>query len=401
MKVFIVGGGATGWVIAHFLSQAKEIEAISCGDINVKKAKRFLPANPKITLQTLDAAQKDKVANAIKGYDLLINASLPKLNKILLEACLEAGVNYQDLASEWNETKIEQLDYDGKFKEKNLTGLINASASPGVTNLAAKILAAKLDRVDAVRVRLLENVSSDIPFTAWSKETTFDEATYQPYVWDRGKFVKKDNFADEELFNFPEPFTNRKCYLIAQEEVGTLPLYIKTRYTDLKAAGSEIEFVHTLYKLGLLKKHLVRIGNALVSPYEFMVKAWPDVPTPEEMKKIAASGKLRDAHFWATVLVSGSVNVEKREAEKPERKKKEFRADILFPAQSEVSKLLPGANYISYAAGLTAAAFARDIPAMAQKGIYPPEAIDTEECSALAEKFKKAGVKIEIAEVEK
>lgn len=399
MKVFIVGGGATGSVIAHFLSQEKNIESVAVGDINVKKARKFLPIDSKITLHTLDASHQDKVVAAIKSFDLVINASLPKFNKTILEACLEAGINYQDLASEWNETKIEQLDYNVKFKEKNVVGLINSSASPGVTNLAAKILAVKLDRVDAIKVRLLENVSSDVPFTAWSKETTFDEATYQPYVWDRGKFVKKDNFAEEEFFNFPEPFTNRKCYLIAQEEVGTLPLYIKTRYADLKAAGSEIEFVYTLYKLGLLKKKLVRIGNALISPYEFMVKTWPDVPTPEIMKKIAASGKLRDAHFWAAVVVSGAVNVEKRGTEKPERKKKEWRIDIAFPAQSEVNKLLPGANYISYAAGLTAAIFALAIPTLKEKGVYPPEAIDFDTCEGLMEKLKKAGIKIEIVDL--
>lgn len=398
MKVFIVGCGATGSVLAHFLSQEKNVESVVCGDINLKKARRFLPFHPKITLHTLDASQKDKVAAAAKGFDLLINASLPKFNKILMEACLEAGVNYQDLASEWNETKIEQLEYNDKFKEKNLVALINASASPGVTDLAAKILTGKLDRVDAIRVRLLENVSSDVPFTAWSKETTLDEATYQPFVWDRGKFVKKENFADEEYFNFPEPFTNRRCYLVAQEETGLMPLYIKTKYADLKIAGSEIEFVHTLYRLGLLKKKLVRIGNALISPYDFMVKVWPDVPTPQAMKKIAASGKLRDAHFWAAVVVSGSTTVEKRGEEKPERKKKELRADIRFPSQTEVNKLYPGANYVSYAAGLTASVFALSTSSLKDKGVYPPEALDAETCAHLTDKFKKSGIAIEINE---
>lgn len=388
MRVFIVGAGATGSVIAHFLSQSKEVENIACGDINPKKARRFLPIQDKITLQTLDASQKNKVASAIKGFDLLINASLPAFNNVLMEACLEAGVNYQDLASDWTETKIEQLEYDQKFKDKNLTGLITASASPGVTNLMAKILTSKLDRADSIKIRLLETVSSDVPFTAWSKETTFDEATYQPYVWERGRFIKKDNFAEEELFNFPEPFTNRRCYIIAQEEIGTLPLFIKVRRIDLKGAGSEIEFIHTLFKLGLLKKQLVRIGNALVSPYEFMIKAWPDVLPPVEVKKIVASGKLHDAHFMAAVVVLGQL----------EKKKKELRADIIFPSQSEINKLLSGTNYISYAAGLAAYIFSLAIPSLEQKGVYPPEAIDAAVAESLMEKLQKAGIKIEVLE---
>ncbi len=389
MRIYIIGAGATGSVAAHFLSQIKEVEAIVCGDINLKKARQFLPIHGKINLQTLDASQKNKIVNAIKGFDLVINASAPSLNLTIMEACLEAGINYQDLASDWRvETKVEQLEYHEKFKEKGLIGLINASASPGVTNLMAKILSAKFDRVDSIKIRLLETVSSDVPFTAWSKEAAFDEATYLPYIWERGHFVRKENFAEEELFNFPEPFTNRRSFIVAQEEVVTIPLYIKAKRVDLKAAGSEIEFLYTLFKLGLLQRRLVRIGNALISPYEFMIKAWPDVVPPAEVKKIAASNKLRDAHFWTAVIASGSL----------EKKKKEWRADILFPNQSEINKLLPGTNYISYAAGLSASIFAMTISSLQQKGVYPPEAIDTDTANDLMEKLKKAGIKIETTE---
>lgn len=389
-KILIIGGGATGSVMAHMLAESKEVEAILVGDINTRKAKRFLPNHPKITFTALDAVNKEKIISSAKGFDLLINSALPQFNKNLLEAAWEAGINYHDLASCWDNTKIEQLDFHEKFKAKNLVGLINASASPGVTNLVAKFLATKLDKVDSVKIRLLENVSSDIPFTAWSKETTFDEATYQPYIWMRDRFVKKDNFSEEELFSFREPFTNRKCYLVAQEEIGTLPKYIKTKYVDLKIGGSEIEFVYTLYKLGLLKNKLVRIGNALVSPYDFMIKVWPDVPTPQEMKKIVAGGKLREANFWASVVMAGAED----------KKKKVMRADIFFPSQSEVNKLLPGANYISYAAGSAAAVFALSAPSLKNKGVYPPEALEQDEVETLVERLQKTGVKIEVSGVD-
>jgi len=390
MKVLIIGGGATGSVIAHFLSEAKEVDAILVGDINTRKAKRFLAerSSPKIILQQVDATQKDKIAFLAKGFDLLINASLSQFNKILLDAALEAGINYQDLASKWDNAKVEQLDFHEKFKAKNLVGLINSSASPGMTNLVAKLLSLKFDRVDSIKVRLLENVSSDIPFTAWSKEIAFDEVTQTPYVWDKNHFVAKDNFGEEELFSFPEPFTNRKCYLVSQEEVGTLPLYIKTKYVDLKIGGTEIEFVYTLFKLGLLRKQLERIGNALISPYELVTKVWPDVPSPQEMKKLSASPKFRDAHFWAGVIVAGISD----------KKKKVLRADILFPSQAEANKLLPGSNYISYAAGASAAIFALETAKLKEKGVYSPEALDKEAAEAIAERLKKFGVKLEISE---
>lgn len=398
MKILIIGGGATGSVIAHFLSEAKEVDAILVGDINPRKAKRFLPNHAKISLQQVDAAQKDKIALLAKGFDLLINASLSGFNKVLMEAALEAGINYQDLASKWDNAKVEQLDFHEKFKAKNLVGLINASASPGMTNLVAKLLSLKLDRADSIKIRLLENVSSDIPFTAWSKEVAFDEVTQKPYAWDKNRFIEKDNFGEEELFSFPEPFTNRKCYLVSQEEVGTLPLYIKTKYVDLKIGGTEIEFVYTLFKLGLLRKKLVRIGNALVSPYELITKIWPDVPSPQEMKKLSASPKFRDAHFWAGVIVTG-IEKNQPKAGQPRAGKKILRGDILFPSQAEANKLLAGSNYISYAAGVSATIFALETPKLKEKGVYPPEALEKETAEAIAERLKKFGVKIEISEV--
>lgn len=388
MKVFILGAGATGSIIAKLLAENSAVEQVLVGDINAKKARKFLLLHPKITFKTLDASKKEDVAAALKDFNLLINAALPDFNKVLMEAAWEAGVNYQDLATYWDDNKVEQLTFYDKFKEKGLVGLINASASPGVTNLMAAELAEKLKRIDYVKIRLLENVSSDTPFTAWSKETAFDEFTWKPVVWEYDHLEKRNNFGGEEIFNFPEPFMNERCYLISQEEVGTIPLYIKTKYVDIKAGGSEIAFARMLYKLGLLRNRPIKVGEIFVSPYEFMIKVWPDVLSLKAMKQLVESGSLHNAYFWAAVEEAGIS----------ERKKKVLKTFIMFPPQTEVNKFYPGANYISYAAGLTAAIFALHIPKIRQHGVFPPEALDPEVRASLISEFKKNNIKIEFAE---
>ncbi|MDO8521407.1 MAG: saccharopine dehydrogenase NADP-binding domain-containing protein [bacterium] len=406
MKVFIVGSGATGSVTAKVLAGFPDIEQVIIGDINEKNAKKFLVPDPKIEFKILDATKKDEVVKQMEGSTILINAAAPNLNKLLMEIALEVGANYLDMASSGDGVSIETtqpFSYDEQFKEKGLVALLNASASPGVTNLMAGELASGLKQIEYIKIRILEDVRADVPLTAWSKEVAFDEFTTLPYVWDGEKFATKDNFDDEEVFDFPAPFINTTCYMIAQEDIGTLSRFIKTKYADFKAGGSEIEFARTLFQLGLMKKRPIKVAEQMVSPYQFLVKVWPEVPGIEETKKLVESDKLRNAHFWASVEVSGTEAVRMENLTSKEatthHKKKTLRAYILFPNQSEINKIYPGANYVSYAAGLSAAIFAETIPSLAKKGVYPPEAMELKDCDAIIGKLRKNGIKIEIGDV--
>ena len=389
MKVLVIGAGAVGSIIAKFLAQDKDIEGVICGDISLKQARRFMVPDPKVVLKILDASQKDAVLAAAKGCGMLVSASLPKFNKHLMQIALDGNMHYVDMASHTLPNgKIEQCDLDGKFKEKNLIGFINVGASPGVTNLMAKELTAKLKRVDYVKIRLLEDVSSDVPFTAWSKVVFFEEFATPPLVWEGDKFTKFKSFAGEEIYDFPVPFMNEKCFLVLQEEVETIPLYIKTKYVDLKIGGSEARTANMFYKLGFMKTKPMKVGSVEVPPYEFSVRVWPDVLGLNSMKKLAASGKLRNAHFWAVVEVAGLRDARKRV----------YKAIIKFPSQTEVNKLYPGANFISYSAGFTAALFALQIPKIERKGVFPPEALDDKTRDELIAKLGQSGIKIEIVE---
>ena len=244
MKILIIGSGAVGSIAAKFLAESTEVEQIILGDIDLQKAKKFIIPSPKIVFKTLDARDVNMVAEAAKGTDLIINSSLSVFNTNLLKAALLAKVNYQDFSSD--EWQIEQLKFDGDFKKLGLKALINASAAPGVTNLITAELAAGLKRIEYIKIRLLEDVSSDVPFTAWAKSIFFDQIWTKPQTWEFDKAVTKNNFSEEEKYNFPEPHLNQKCWLLAQEEIGTIPRYIKTKHADLKAGGSEIELARTL-----------------------------------------------------------------------------------------------------------------------------------------------------------
>lgn len=391
MNILVLGGGATGSVAACALAESKKIKKVILGDISDKSAKKFLIPHPKVDFQIIDATKREDVLRALEGCAVLVNAASPVFNTMLLETALQAGVHYQDFASDWEDARVEQFGYDDQFKERGLVGLINASATPGVSNLLAGELAAKFSEIDYIKIRLLEDVSADVPLTAWSKEVAFDEFISPPFLWNGKQFEKTDNFAEEEIFDFPEPFMDQKCYMVAQEDIGTIPRYIKAKRIDIKAGGSEIDFARSFYLLGLTSKTPIQIGGDKISPYDFMLKIWPNVPSLAEMRDLVERKKVHNAHFWAAVDVSGIAA--------SDGKKTTLRADILFPNQAEINKIYPGANYVSYAAGLCAAIFAENIPTLSRKGVYSPEAIGPAERVSLIKQLKKKGVKIEIKEI--
>lgn len=403
MNILILGGGATGSIVAKVLADRKNVGKIIIGDINKKNVDKFLVPHPKIEFKLTDATNEASVLEAAGDAALIINAASPDFNETIMKIALKGGKHYQDFASVWDSAVIEQFKYDEEFAARGLTGLINASATPGVSNLIVGEIASGLTNIEYIKIRLLEDVSADMPFTAWSKEVAFDEFNSPPYIWNGKEFEKMDNFSEEECFDFPEPFLDQKCYLVAQEDIGTLPRYFKAKRIDIKIGGSEAEFVRTLYQLGLLKNRPIKVGDAMVSPYQFMVKVWPDVPSTEEMKEIIESGKIHNARFWAAIEVAGTekIKIENMATKETETqtKKKVYRADILFPDQTEVNKVYPGGNYVSYAAGLTAAIFAEYIPNLGRKGVYAPEAMEVADRSKLISEFKKAGVKIDIREI--
>ena len=391
MKILIIGAGATGSIMAKLLAQEKEVEQIICGDIDLKRARKFIVPDPKITFKILDASKKDDVAALAKGMDLVVNASRRDFNKTIMEAALEDGINYQNL-DVGEKGADEELAFDGKFKEKNIVGLISAAASPGITNLMAGELASKLKRVEYIKIRILEDVSSDVPFTPWSKEIALDEFSRKPWIFENGEWKTQNSFSGEEIYNFPEPFMNEKCWLVDQEEAETIPLYIKTRNVDVKIGGSEMRSARMFYKLGFMKNKPVKIGNVEVAPYDVLLKIWPDVPGLNAMKKLTESGSLHNAHFWAVVEAKGY---------RDGGRKKVMKAIVQFPPQADVNKLYPGANHVSYAAGLTAAIFARHIPKMEKKGVFPPEALEKKARDSVIGELERNKVKIiEVSEAQ-
>lgn len=302
-----------------------------------------------------------------KDVDLIINATLPQLNTTIIKVALKAGANYQDLCSHLDEfKKPKQLNFNDQFKKENLVGLINTGIAPGITNIMAKDNADKFDEVYSIRIRTLVDPNAIESIFAMSPEVTLEESTSPALIYRNGKFRFIKPFEEVEYYEFPEPIGKRFVFSVYGDEIATLPRTIKTKNVDIRSGGVDMEASKLFYDLGLLSDKPIKIGKASFVPLDFFSKNLPSVPTPDEMANLMHKGIVEDALVVLVIEVDG----------KKFDKKVSIKSSIIFPTLKEISKILPGANYISYPTGLSAFSFSKITPLIEEKGIILPEELN-------------------------
>ena len=97
MRVFILGVGATGSLLAKLL--IRQGHEVLCGDRDPVRARAFLGEHSTLVIQRVNARNPCSIVKAAKGCHLLVNACLAVFNKTILRAALLLRSHYIDTAS--------------------------------------------------------------------------------------------------------------------------------------------------------------------------------------------------------------------------------------------------------------------------------------------------------------
>src|SRR6202140_1652859 len=234
MRIFVLGTGATGSYLAHLLT--RQGHQVTCGDRDIERARHFLGKKSTIPVVQVNARNLWGIVRAARGSQLLVNASAAVFNEIVLRAALRIRSHYLDLGAHLtrNPFKAEQLRFDERFRKKNRCAVITTGAAPGLTNLLVARAAGLLDSVESVHIRLYESTESDDPVSQWSAEVSFDEAISLPCIVRTGRCGYGKLFGEPEKFRFPPPIGEARVVLAAQDEVGTIPYFLKLKEMDVK-----------------------------------------------------------------------------------------------------------------------------------------------------------------------
>jgi saccharopine dehydrogenase (NAD+, L-lysine forming) len=376
MRIFVLGAGATGSLLAQLLE--RQGHTVWCGDRDLQRAHHFLGKSSSIAITDVNARNLRGIVRAARGCQLIVNASASVFNQIVMRAALRLRVHYVDLSSHLtqNPFKAEQLAFAKRFEEKNRLALINTGAAPGLTNLLVKRAAEMLDTVETVQIRLYESSESDDPISQWSPEGTFDEAISNPRVYRAGKFHMAKRFAELEKFRFPDPVGNANVVLAAQDEVATLPHYIPMQSMDVKIGGNEFDRLRRWYKQGKLSK-----SRGIVR------QRFPQTLSPRKIAALIRQGILQNARFAAVVLTTGI----KRRAKQEQRLL--IRTDCIFPTLYQIRQQGLYTTPVAYATAHVAALFIKFFP-RDLAGTFPPENLPIETRRAIIAGIRKHSVRI-------
>src|SRR5216683_759088 len=376
MRIFVLGAGATGSLLAQLLE--RQGHTVWCGDRDPERARRFLGKKSTIAVTKVNARNLRGIVKCAKGCQLIVNASASVFNEIVLRAALRLRAHYVDLSSHLTRHpfRAEQFRYVKKFEEKNRVALINTGAAPGLTNLLVKRAAESLDEVEAVHIRLYESTESDDPISQWSPEVTFDEAVSHPRIYRNGKFQLGKRFSEIEKFRFIDPIGTANVVLAAQDEVATLPHFIPMRELDVKIGGNEIDRLRRWHRLGKLSRSRGMLR-----------RHFPQTASPRMIAKLIRQGILQNARFAAAVLVQGVKRG------KTDDQHTLIRSDCMFPTLYQIRQQGRYTTPVAYATAHVAALFIKFFP-RELAGVFAPEMLPTDTRRAVLAGIRNNSIRI-------
>ncbi|MDR3295120.1 MAG: saccharopine dehydrogenase NADP-binding domain-containing protein [Clostridiales Family XIII bacterium] len=293
MRIVLLGAGLQGIATALDLSWNENIKEVLIADYNLQRAQYVSNlCNQKYGAKTAavqcDVSQTGQLVRLIKGYDMVINEVNYYFNTQIMDACLEAKVNYADIGGLYVET-VKQVKYMEKYRAAGIIGIIGIGGTPGVTNVCARWAADRLDTVEAVDVYCAcddWSASKKTFEVTYAIETIMDEFHMKPIQFLDGKYVEVAPRSGGEVIQYPKPIGEMYSYYIMHSEIGSLPETLKEkgikrctfRIGFPESIKEKLEFLHGL---GFSSKDFVEVDGMEIKPVRVlkkMMELQPDDP---------------------------------------------------------------------------------------------------------------------------
>ncbi|HLE54551.1 MAG TPA: saccharopine dehydrogenase NADP-binding domain-containing protein [Thermoplasmata archaeon] len=291
MRVAILGAGGLGRTLVSELRADPRVTGLMVLDRVGDRARVLAGLRERVPIQAhaVNVENVDLLTRTLRGFDVAVNATLPKYNLTIMRACLDAGVGYLDTSAAGPSRPggplgiFEQLELDDAFRSAGVTALLSMGLDPGMTNVLAREASEALDRIDAIRIRSCS--TAKLPgfenFPLYSREAFLDDFLVRPTVWIDGRLEEREPMAEEEAFDFPPPVGSQRTFLASHEEVKTLPRFLgkPVGRIDFKygLSPSLAHAILSLERLGLFREdRTIRLGGQRVPFRKVFLSVFPE-----------------------------------------------------------------------------------------------------------------------------
>ena len=290
-KVLIIGAGGVGGVVVHKCAQRPDIfSSITLASRTRSKCDAIAAEIKSSVIKTaqVDADNVPELTALIRQEEpkLVINVALPYQDLAIMDACLEAGVDYLDTANyePLDTAKFEyrwQWDYQERFREKGLMALLGSGFDPGMTNVYT-VLAAKnyLDEVQEIDIIDANAGDHGQPFaTNFNPEINIREVTATCRHWENGDWVESGALATKRTFDFPEGVGPMNIYRMYHEEMESLVKHIPTIKKAqfwMTFSDNYLKHLEVLQNVGMTRIDEVEYNGQKIVPLQFLKAVLPD-----------------------------------------------------------------------------------------------------------------------------
>jgi Saccharopine dehydrogenase NADP binding domain len=246
MNVVFGGYGVFGSLVARGLHEGGLRVAIAGRDERRAKAAASALGGTGGLVRGLraDVTNLDSCKAALEGAKVAVNCSGPfrAENTQLLEACLERGVHYVDIADDRAWAR-RVCDFDGRFREKGLTLAWGCSSFPGISGALASALVEGAT-VPPLRVRCSLFIGNRNP-KGYAAIRSAVGMIGAPIETPQGTITGWSNFERIEL---PAPFGARSLLNAQAPDYDVLERLLGTQHVTVKA-GFELRVSNLLFRL--------------------------------------------------------------------------------------------------------------------------------------------------------
>ena len=314
-RVLVIGCGGVAQVAIQKCCQVDDVFTDICIasrtvlKCDALKEKLEGKTKTKMTTAKVNADNKDEVVALIKSYqpDLVMNIALPYQDLTIMDACLEAGVNYMDTANyepedtddpSWRaiyEKRCKekgfsayfdyswQWAYKKKFEEAGLTALLGCGFDPGVTQAyCAYAKKHEFDTIDTIDILDCNGGDHGYAFaTNFNPEVNLREVSAPGSYIENNKWVEIPAMSIKREYNF-DGVGKKDMYLLHHEEIESLNVNIpeaKRIRFFMTFGQSYLDHMRCLEDVGMLSTSPVMFEGKEIVPIKFLKALLPDPAT--------------------------------------------------------------------------------------------------------------------------
>ncbi len=292
-KVLIIGAGGVGTVVVHKVAQNPDVFTEIMLASRTKSKCDVIAADVKarygveVKTAQVDADVVPELVALLKDYkpELVVNVALPYQDLTIMDACLEAGVNYMDTANyePKDEAHFEyswQWAYKEKFEKAGLTAILGCGFDPGVTSIytayAAKHHFDEIQYLDIVDCNAGDHGKAFA--TNFNPEINIREVSQRGKYWENGQWVETEPHEIHKPLNYPE-IGPKESYVIYHEELESLVKNFPTikRARFWMTFGQEyLTHLRVIQNIGMDRIDEVEYNGVKIVPIQFLKAVLPN-----------------------------------------------------------------------------------------------------------------------------